>query len=36
LLNPPARDTSVEIITGESPADIAEKLADKLIVEKVL
>jgi electron transfer flavoprotein beta subunit len=36
LLNPPARDTSVEIISGESPADIAEKLADKLIAEKVL
>jgi len=36
LMNPPARDTSVEIITGESPAEIAEKLADKLIAEKVL
>ncbi|MEP6895996.1 MAG: electron transfer flavoprotein subunit beta/FixA family protein [Chloroflexota bacterium] len=36
LQNPPARDTSVEIITGESPAEIAEKLADKLIAEKVL
>ncbi len=36
LMNPPARDTSVEIISGESPADIAEKLADKLIAEKVL
>jgi electron transfer flavoprotein beta subunit len=36
LLNPPARDTAVEIISGESPADIAEKLADKLIAEKVL
>jgi electron transfer flavoprotein beta subunit len=36
LMNPPARETSVEIITGESPAEIAEKLADKLIAEKVL
>jgi electron transfer flavoprotein beta subunit len=36
LMNPPARDTSVEIISGENPADIADKLADKLIAEKVL
>ena len=36
LMNPPARETTVEIITGESPAEIAEKLADKLIAEKVL
>lgn len=36
LVNPPARDTSVEIITGESPAEIAEKLADKILAEKVL
>ena len=36
LLNPPARDTSVEIITGETPEAIAETLADKLIAEKVL
>ena len=36
LMNPPARDTTVEIITGESPAEIAEKLADRLIAEKVL
>ena len=26
----------VEMITGESPAEIAEKLADKIIAEKVL
>jgi electron transfer flavoprotein beta subunit len=36
LMNPPARDTNVEIITGEGPAEIAEKLADKIIAEKVL
>jgi hypothetical protein len=33
---PPARETVVEMITGESPAEIAEKLADKIIAEKVL
>ena len=36
LMNPPARDTSVEIITGDSPAEIADKLADKILAEKVL
>ena len=36
LMNPPARETSVEIITGETPEAIAEILADKLIAEKVL
>ena len=36
VMNPPARDTSVEIITGESPAEIADKLADKILAEKVL
>ena len=36
LLNPPARDTNVEIITGESPAEISDKLADKILAEKVL
>jgi len=36
LMNPPARDTSVEIITGDTPEAIAEILADKLIAEKVL
>ncbi len=36
LMNPPARDTNVEIIRGESPAEIADKLADKILAEKVL
>jgi len=36
LMTPPARETVVEMITGESPAEIAEKLADKIIAEKVL
>jgi len=34
--NPPARDGSVEMITGGSPAEIAEKLADKIMAEKIL
>jgi electron transfer flavoprotein beta subunit len=36
LMNPPARETAVEIITGDSPEQIAEKLADKILAEKVL
>lgn len=36
LMNPPPRDTSVEIITGEGPAEIADKLVDKILAEKVL
>jgi electron transfer flavoprotein beta subunit len=36
LMNPPVRETAVEIIAGESPAEIAYKLADKLLAEKVL
>ncbi len=36
LLNPPPRETTVEIIAGETPAEIADKLADKILAEKVL
>jgi len=36
LMNPPARETAVEMITGETPEEIADKLADKIIAEKVL
>jgi electron transfer flavoprotein beta subunit len=36
LMNPPAQEKEVEMITGESPAEIAEKLADKILAEKVL
>jgi electron transfer flavoprotein alpha/beta subunit len=36
LMNPPVRETSVEIISGETPAEIADKLADKILAEKVL
>src|SRR5512147_1410885 len=31
LMNPPVRETAVEIITGASPAEIADKLADKIL-----
>lgn len=33
---PPARDVSVEMITGDNPQDIAENLADKIMAEKIL
>ena len=36
VLSPPARDMAVEIISGDSPDEIAEKLADKILAEKVL
>lgn len=36
LMNPPVKESTVEMITGETPAEIAEKLADKIIAEKVL
>jgi electron transfer flavoprotein beta subunit len=36
LMNPPVRETAVEIISGQSPAEIADKLADKILAEKVL
>ena len=36
LMNPPQQNTSIEIISGESPAEIADKLADKILAEKVL
>jgi electron transfer flavoprotein beta subunit len=36
LMNPPAQETSIEIITGDSPAEIADKLADKILAEKIL
>ena len=34
--NPPQRQVATEIITGSSPQDIAEKLVDKILAEKVL
>jgi electron transfer flavoprotein alpha/beta subunit len=36
LMNPPIQETSIEIISGESPEEIADKLADKILAEKVL
>ena len=34
--NPPVREVITEMITGDSPAEIAEKLAEKILEEKVL
>ncbi|MCL5255404.1 MAG: electron transfer flavoprotein subunit beta/FixA family protein [Gammaproteobacteria bacterium] len=34
--NPPVRPVTTEIITGDTPKEIAEKLADKILAEKVL
>ena len=36
IMNPPERQITNEIITGDSPKAIAEKLADKILEEKVL
>ncbi len=36
IMNPPSREVTCEIIQGGSPEEIAEKLADKIIAEKVL
>jgi electron transfer flavoprotein beta subunit len=36
LLNPPAREMKIDIITGDSPEAIAETLVDKILAEKVL
>ncbi len=36
IMNPPARQVTNEMITGSSPEEIANKLADKIMEEKVL
>jgi len=36
LINPPLREVVTDMIAGDSPQDIAEKLADKILAEKVL
>ncbi len=36
LMNPPVRETVVEMITGETPEAVAETLAEKILAEKVL
>jgi len=36
LMNPPVNETKIEMITGETPEEIAKVLVDKIIAEKVL
>jgi electron transfer flavoprotein beta subunit len=36
VINPPAREVVTEMISGESPKEIAEKLAEKILAEKIL
>ncbi len=36
ILNPPQRQVTTEMITGSSPQEIAESLADKIMAEKIL
>lgn len=36
MMNPPKREVTTEIIEGDSPEDKANKLADKIMAEKVL
>jgi len=36
LMNPPSRDVTTEIISADSPEEIADLLADKILAEKVL
>ena len=36
LMNPPVQETTIVVISGETPAEIADKLADKILAEKIL
>jgi len=36
VINPPVQDVTTDIVSGENPQEIAEKLADKIMAEKVL
>lgn len=36
LINPPSREVATEMITGDSPQEVADKLAEKILAEKVL
>jgi electron transfer flavoprotein beta subunit len=36
LMNPPVRETAVEIISGDTPEAVAETLVEKILAEKVL
>jgi hypothetical protein len=35
-MNPPQRQITTEMITGGTPEEIAETLADKIMAEKIL
>ncbi len=36
IMNPPSREVKCDIVTGDSPEEIAKALADKILAEKVL
>jgi electron transfer flavoprotein alpha/beta subunit len=36
VMIPPVKDVTTEIIEGDNPSEIAEKLAEKIMAEKVL
>jgi electron transfer flavoprotein beta subunit len=36
IMNPPTRQVTTDLITGASPQEIAESLADKIMAEKIL
>jgi electron transfer flavoprotein beta subunit len=36
LMNPPSRDIPCEIVGGSSPEEVADKLAEKILAEKIL
>lgn len=36
VVNPPQREVKTEMITGSSPQEIAEQLADKILAEKII
>ena len=36
LMNPPSRDIPCEIVSGSNPEEIADKLAEKILAEKIL
>ena len=36
ISNPPAREIHTDMITGSSPQEIAETLAEKIMAEKIL
>ena len=36
LMNPPSRDIPCEIVSGSSPEEIADKLVEKILAEKIL